>query len=438
MIIPSHIVTGQDTLDEELIKSLALLGDVQLTYEDFPPSSVSCVSLLRATKCLVGPFDWKSTESLDSATSWLDKGAAAGIFDILPSSETLSDIRDALSTLPRDRVIVRIVISDVAGEGSEDKLASLKDVVGEVGKVASRVILACTQEEAESFGEVCEAMKEVRGKEGSPDHVGLVLQAPLWTPDQVGAIHRMKPQVDAACPAAILPEDAPPQPGKVSLADAFMACCRTDRPDGLFTTVVVDECGVALGLVYSNALSVKASFAAKRGVYWSRSRGGLWRKGDTSGAVQELKGISIDCDSDALCFRVDQKGDPPAFCHLNRRTCWDAGRGIGKLERTLTQRLANAPAGSYTKRLFDDPALLRNKLLEEVQELVEAETVGDVAAEAADVMYFMMVRCVAAGVKLADIERDLDAKSLKVKRRPGNAKRHRIEAAEKVVGPATT
>jgi phosphoribosyl-ATP pyrophosphohydrolase/phosphoribosyl-AMP cyclohydrolase/histidinol dehydrogenase len=60
--------------------------------------------------------------------------------------------------------------------------------------------------------------------------------------------------------------------------------------------------------------------------------------------------------------------------------------------------------GSYTKRLFDDPNLLQKKLLEEVQELVEATEPDHVAAEAADVLYFMMTRCVAAGVGLREIE----------------------------------
>src|SRR5262245_43756682 len=57
-------------------------------------------------------------------------------------------------------------------------------------------------------------------------------------------------------------------------------------------------------------------------------RGGLWRKGDTSGAVQELLSIALDCDSDAVLFTVRQRGDPPAFCHLNTRTCWGEAGGL--------------------------------------------------------------------------------------------------------------
>jgi phosphoribosyl-ATP pyrophosphohydrolase/phosphoribosyl-AMP cyclohydrolase/histidinol dehydrogenase len=85
-------------------------------------------------------------------------------------------------------------------------------------------------------------------------------------------------------------------------------------------------------------------------------------------------------------------------------------------------RLQNAVEGSYTRRLFNDPELLRKKLLEESQELIEAETVDHVAAEAADVIYFAMVKVVAAGASLNDVEKILDQRGLKVTRRPGNAK----------------
>ena len=122
-----------------------------------------------------------------------------------------------------------------------------------------------------------------------------------------------------------------------------------------------------------------------------------------------------------------------AFCHLNRRNCWRDDRGLGALQRTLEARKRAAPEGSYTSRLFKDPELLRHKLVEEAQELSEAEAPDHVAAEAADVLYFAMVRCVAAGVTLEDVERHLDARALKLARRPGNAKQHRIEAAQAIL-----
>ena len=98
---------------------------------------------------------------------------------------------------------------------------------------------------------------------------------------------------------------------------------------------------------------------------YSRSRSGLWRKGDTSGHHQSLHRIDVDCDRDALRFTVTQNGGGKAgaaFCHLGTLTCWGEPRGLRHLEGTLAKRLVDAPAGSYTKRLFDDEMLLRDKL----------------------------------------------------------------------------
>lgn len=220
---------------------------------------------------------------------------------------------------------------------------------------------------------------------------------------------------------------------EVDYIGAYIACLRTDRPDGLYTTVVCDEHDVCLGLVYSNEQSIRTALSEKKGVYWSRSRGGLWRKGDSSGMHQSLLAVKLDCDGDALRFSVIQHGEPAAFCHLMTKTCWGPVHGIQHLQEVLIDRQKSAPVGSYTKRLFDDPDLLQKKLLEEAQELIEATDPDHVAAEAADVMYFMMTRCVAAGVGLRDIERHLDKRTLKVTRRPGNAKAWRSENAANIL-----
>lgn len=89
----------------------------------------------------------------------------------------------------------------------------------------------------------------------------------------------------------------------------IIGAIRSDRPDGLFTTVVSDEHGICLGLVYSNEKSIETALKLGRGVYHSRSRNKTWIKGDESGDIQELVSIGWDCDADALRFIVRQKGN---------------------------------------------------------------------------------------------------------------------------------
>jgi phosphoribosyl-ATP pyrophosphohydrolase / phosphoribosyl-AMP cyclohydrolase / histidinol dehydrogenase len=201
--------------------------------------------------------------------------------------------------------------------------------------------------------------------------------------------------------------------------DLFLAGAVADRKTGLYTTSVVDERGVALGLVYSSKESIVEALKTGTGVYQSRKRG-LWHKGASSGDTQQLINVAFDCDKDCLLFRVRQLGR--GFCHLATMSCWGPVSGLTRLQRTLQDRKKDAPPGSYTARLFNDPKLVNAKIKEEADELCEASTKEDIASEAADLLYFALARCVAADVTLEDIERNLDLKSLKVKRRKGDAK----------------
>jgi phosphoribosyl-AMP cyclohydrolase / phosphoribosyl-ATP pyrophosphohydrolase len=222
--------------------------------------------------------------------------------------------------------------------------------------------------------------------------------------------------------------------GKLSLARAFAACLSSDRPDGLWPTVVCDEGGRALGLVWSSIESLDAAIQTGRGAYQSRSRG-LWVKGESSGDVQDLIRVEADCDRDALRFTVRQNGR--GFCHLARRTCFDDGSGIERLERTLRSRMVEAPAGSYTRKLFDDPSLLGSKLREEADELNRAKGPEEASAEAADVIYFALTKAIAEGAGLASIEAELDRRALRVSRRGGAPKSAYVQSSEETSWPST-
>lgn len=220
-------------------------------------------------------------------------------------------------------------------------------------------------------------------------------------------------------PATALTTENKDTDGKLSIPAIIGSQWASDRPDKLIPTVVTDERGVALGLVYSSQESISESLKTSTGVYQSRKRG-LWYKGASSGDTQELIRVSLDCDQDCLKFVVRQQGR--GFCHLPQPTCFGELGGISKLEKTLQSRKISAPEGSYTARLFSDEKLLRAKIMEEAEELCDAKTKEDIAFEAADLIYFALTKAVAAGVSLADIETSLDAKSVKVKRRQGDAK----------------
>lgn len=173
---------------------------------------------------------------------------------------------------------------------------------------------------------------------------------------------------------------------------------------GLVPCVAQDaRTGEVLTLAYMNADALRLTRETGEVHFWSRSRQELWRKGETSGNVLHLDQLRYDCDADALVALVVPAG--PA-CHTGARSCFfrdDATRespapatheALAALERSLRERQADRPEGSYTVELLDDRDLIAAKVLEEAEEVTRAareESSERVASEAADVLYHLLV-----------------------------------------------
>jgi phosphoribosyl-ATP pyrophosphohydrolase/phosphoribosyl-AMP cyclohydrolase len=178
------------------------------------------------------------------------------------------------------------------------------------------------------------------------------------------------------------------------------------------------ESGEVLTLAYMNALALERTRATGELHLWSRSRGEQWHKGATSGNVQSVKALRLDCDGDTVLALVVPAG--PA-CHTGERSCFHRGEleppapfgTFAELERTLRQRASERPAGSYTVALLEDPARIGEKVMEEAEEVARAalkETDERVEEEAADLLYHLLVLLHSRGLSLADAERVLDGR----------------------------
>lgn len=114
---------------------------------------------------------------------------------------------------------------------------------------------------------------------------------------------------------------APPSADKHDLEEGVVFTPKFDA-NGLIACVTQEaSTGEILMLAYMNALALEKTLETGIVHYWSRSRNALWRKGDTSGQVQELVDMRVDCDQDALLLRVKAGGDGKA-CHTGRKSCF--------------------------------------------------------------------------------------------------------------------
>ena len=164
--------------------------------------------------------------------------------------------------------------------------------------------------------------------------------------------------------------------------------------------------GEVLTLAYMNDEALERTRVTGEMWFWSRSRQELWHKGETSGNVQRVKELRLDCDEDAILALVEPAG--PA-CHTGERTCFHNGdlepvaaEALATLERTIAERRG---ADTYTGRLLEDRELVAAKVREEAEEVARAareETDERVAEEAADVLYHLAVLLAGRGLELSD------------------------------------
>jgi phosphoribosyl-ATP pyrophosphohydrolase/phosphoribosyl-AMP cyclohydrolase len=187
-----------------------------------------------------------------------------------------------------------------------------------------------------------------------------------------------------------------------------------DKGAGLLPAIVQDAIsGAVLMLGYMNRKALAATQATGRVTFWSRSKGRLWTKGETSGHFLEVKQIAADCDGDTLLIMAEPSG--PA-CHRGTPTCWGENPPrsaaqefafLGTLEQVITQRIATRPAGSYTAKLLAEGTLrIAQKVGEEGLELAlagVAQSEPEIIGEAADLLYHMLLLLKVKGLSVSQV-----------------------------------
>jgi len=201
--------------------------------------------------------------------------------------------------------------------------------------------------------------------------------------------------------------------------------------DGLVPVVAQERLsGDVLMLAWANREALEQTLLSGKAHYYSRSRQTLWRKGETSGHEQRVVEIRLDCDGDAVLYRVEQTG--PA-CHTGTRTCFSkavrrdsslqdesiqpveeedpGGHQLSRLAALIASRARNPQPGSYTASLLEQGrGKISQKVGEEAVEVVVAANSEDehrLASEAADLLYHLLVLLQSRGVPLGAVLKEL-------------------------------
>jgi len=255
--------------------------------------------VIKVAQCRVGG----GIRSVEKAMELLEAGASKVILGTAAKAEILKK-------LPRERVIAALDAEsdDIVIEGWRKKTGMrVVEKMQELRELVGGFLVTFVEREGRLGGIDMERVKELAKESG---RAKLTIAGGVTTLEEITACDKLG--VDAQVGMAIYT-------GRMELADAMAAPMVSDRPDGLWPTVIVDDKGKALGLAYSSLASLREAVKMKRGIYQSRKRG-LWFKGETSGDFQELLRVDLDCDRDTLRFTVLQHGK--GFCHNGTWTCW--------------------------------------------------------------------------------------------------------------------
>lgn len=399
-----HVLDGGDPI--ERLDEMSVAGEVAVVDLDAALGRGSNAELIRTlvrrAPCRLGG----GIRDLDAAREWLDAGARTLVIGTAATPELLS-------RLPRERVIAAVdsFRGSVVVEGWQTRTGA--DPVARIRELRSLVggfLLTQVEREGCMGGfdfELVERAVEAAGG------ARVTAAGGITSADEIARLARIG--ADAQIGMALYTNH-------LSLGEGVAAVLEKGIDDRLWPTVVCERDGRTLGLVWSSRESLAAAVNEKRGIYWSRSRREIWRKGATSGNTQRLLRVDLDCDRDALRFTVEQHG---GFCHTGSHGCWPDRFSLSELERTLRSRarsLDTASPKSRTAALLRDPELLAAKLAEEANELARAEGEDNVVHEAADLFYFTLVAAARAGVDLSQIESELERRSRELSSRPMAAK----------------
>ena len=373
-----------NTANTELLKSLLRKGNVRVGGGIRTVKKARELVSLGAEKVIIGSAAWN-----------LDRENGGSILN----TEFLDELA---SSIGKQRIIISVdaINGKIAIKGwTETADISLIEGAREAEKYASELLFTCVEKEGCMQGTDMEMVKQLR------DSVKcrVVAAGGVNSLDQIVQLEKF--HCDVQLGMALYT-------GAVNLKESFINCIDWEKTNGMVPVIAQSPAGEVLMMGYSNKEALEKTFELGKLTFFSRTRNTLWTKGETSGHFLELLKMRADCDRDTILATVIPHG---GVCHTGSFNCFsseaDEKSSMERLYGTIAERFANPRPGSYTATLNDKR--VREKIMEEAEELTEAEGKDEVIWEAADLLYFASVLMYKEGVTWQDVYNELDRRHKK-------------------------
>jgi len=365
--------------------------------------------LLRKAECRVGggiktPEQAKELVSLGARKIIVGSGAFRCGGEFKPNIPFLKSMAEKIG---RERLIVAIDARncEIVVDGWKTRTGlDLFDAAKAVEPYASELLFTCVEREGEMAGTNLDVVRRLR------ETVSCLLTV-------AGGVSSLDEAAELAALGCDVQLGMALYTGKINLADAFISSlnwkkCRpqADVTNALLPLIVQSPDGQVLMTGFTDAEALIETFKRGNVCFHSRSRNKLWMKGETSGSVLKLARMRADCDRDALLAVAEPAGP---VCHTGAWSCFETGKKFTWefLQNIIRDRFRNPPPGSYTTTL--DDKLVREKLMEEAEEVCTAKTHDEVVWEAADVLYFLSVLITREGLTVQEVLDELDRRHKK-------------------------
>ena len=369
-----------NTKNTALLKSLLRKGNVRVGGGIRDVKKARQLLSLGAEKVIIGSAAWNSDrKSADDPilnTAFLDELCAA---------------------IGKDHVIISVdaINGKIALKGwTETANIDLIEGAKAAEKYASELLFTCVEKEGCMQGTDMNMVRELR----SAVKCRVVAAGGVNSLEQIVELEKLGCDVQLGMALYT---------GKVSLKESFISCIDWDKTNGMVPVIAQSMNKEVLMMGYANRDALEKTFETSKLTFFSRTRNTLWTKGETSNNFLNLVKMRVDCDRDTILATVIPTGPT---CHTGSWTCFtsspDEKSSMERLYGTISERFANPRPGSYTATLNDKR--VREKVMEEAEELTEAEGKDEVIWEAADLLYFASVLMYKEGVTWQDVYDELD------------------------------